>query len=76
MLEAMRSSGTVSAGEDAFRTDSQISGSRGIERRRLIKAGAIWTSAGEGGRGLDGNIAKERNTDTAIPLYSVERLAF
>ena len=61
--EAMRSSGTVGAGKDAFRTDSQISGSRGIERRRLIKAGATWTSAGDGGGGLDGN-APARTTMT------------
>ena len=55
MPEAMRSSGTVSADEDAFRTDSQISGGRSIECHRLIKAGKIWTSAGDGGRGLDEN---------------------
>ena len=35
--EAERSSGTMGAGNDGFRTDSQISGGRGIDRG-LVKA--------------------------------------
>ena len=51
--EAERSSG--GAGNDGFRTDSQISGGRGIDRG-LVKAGPTWTSAGDGGRGLGGDV--------------------
>jgi hypothetical protein len=52
--EAERSSGKVGAGDDGFRTDSQISGGRGIDRG-LVKAGPTWTSAGDGGVGLGGD---------------------
>jgi len=52
--EAERSSGKVGAGDDGFRTDSQISGGRGIDRG-LVKAGPTWTSAGDGGGGLGGD---------------------
>jgi hypothetical protein len=53
--EAERSLGTGgSGGDDGFRTDSQISGGRGIERG-LVEAGLIWTSAGDGGGGMEGN---------------------
>jgi hypothetical protein len=41
----------MGAGNDGFRTDSQISGGRGIDRG-LVKAGPTWTTAGDGGRGL------------------------
>ena len=56
--EAERSSGTMGAGNDGFRTDSQISGGRGIERG-LVEAGLTWTSAGDGGRGLAGAAGEE-----------------
>ena len=49
--EAERSSGTMGAGNDGFRMDSQISGGRGIDCG-LVKAGPTWTTAGDGGRGL------------------------
>ena len=52
--EAERSSGTVGVGDDGFRTDSQISGGRGIERA-LVKAGPTWTSEGDCGGGLGGD---------------------
>ena len=62
--EAERSSGTMGAGKDGFRTDSQISGGRGIDRG-LVKAGPTWTSAGDVGRGLGGDAPATTTTAEA-----------
>ena len=71
--EAERSSG--GAGNDGFRTDSQISGGRGIDRG-LVKAGPTWTSAGDGGRGLGGDVWATTLTSAKAEKKSADALSW
>ena len=73
--EAERSSGTMGAGNDGFRTDSQISGGRGIDRG-LVKAGPTWTSAGDGGRGLGGDVWATTMTSVKAGRKSADALSW
>jgi len=73
--EAERSSGTMGAGNDGFRTDSQISGGRGIDRG-LVKAGPTWTSAGDGGRGLGGDVWATTMTSAKAGRKSADALSW
>ena len=73
--EAERSSGTMGAGNDGFRTDSQISGGRGIDRG-LVKAGPTWTTAGDGGRGLGGDVGATTMTSAKAGRKSADALSW
>ena len=59
-LSANNSNGSSQQKEgDAFRTDTEISGSKGGQQRDLVAAGSAWTTGGSGSGGGGGNSRAE-----------------